>query len=150
MYVDGEARFSNEQSLSAGTQTGTGLISTNGYDLGVGRRVGTGKPLYVVAMVKEVLASSGSDDPLAVDLHCDADEAGGSTTFKQRLGVFPAAAPVGSIIVCPIATHLDLERYLFLKYLSTGDGALTGGKVSAFITETPDAYVNYPDNVTVA
>jgi hypothetical protein len=150
MYIDAENRFSNAQSLASGTQTGEGLVSTNTIDLGTERRIGTGKPVYIVAIVTTLLASTGSNDPLAVDLHSDTAEAFDSSTFKQRLGVFPAAAPVGSRIVCAIAPELLNERYIGLKYLSLGDGALTAGAVTAFVTETPDAYAAYPDAVTIS
>lgn len=147
MIFDKEVYFSDPQTVTTGTDTG--LVSEHTYDLGTARDVGNGKPLYVVVVVTTTFTSAGSDDPLAVDLITDGDEALGSPTVLQRLLTLPAVAAAGTKKVGVIAPGHSYERYIGLRYISTGDGALTAGAVKAFLTESPDVYTTYPDAVTI-
>ena len=151
MILDGQAAFSNPQTVTTGTDTG--LKSTNVYDLGLaGREVGPGKPLYVVVEVTTTFTSSGSDDDLAVNLITDDNESMTTPTQVQELAVIPRISAAGAVVVGVIAPKpgVALERYIALQYKSKGDGALTAGAVKAFLTETPDAYKAYAKGYTIS
>jgi hypothetical protein len=145
MILDAQAKFSDPQTVTTGTDTG--LVSEHTLDLGLaGRDIGTGKPLYVVATVTTAFTSAGSDDPLAVKLITDGDAALGSPTVLQTLFTFPAVSAAGTQLVGVIAPGHTYERYIGLQYISTGDGALTAGAVEAYLTETPPPTQAYYDS----
>lgn len=149
MILDAEAALATNQTTT--TSTDTGLVSENTYDLGPdGRDIGNGKPIYVVGVVETTLDSTGDDDPLAVDLITDGDAALGSATVLQRLFTFPAIAPAGTKLVGVIAPGHTYERYLGVRFISTNDSALSAGAVSIYLTESPDEYQAYADNITIS
>jgi len=148
MILDAEAKFSDPQTVTTGTDTG--LVSEHTIDLGVARDIGNGKPLYVVAVVTTAFTSTGSDDPLAVDLITDGDATLGSATVLQRMFTIPAVAAIGSKHYGIIAPGHSYERYLGVRYISTGDGALTAGAVECYIAESPDKAAYYASGFSVA
>lgn len=148
MIFDKEAYFSDPQTVTTGTDTG--LVSEHTYDLGVARDVGNGKPLYVCGVVTTAFTSTGSNDPLDVQLITDGDAALGSATVLQTLFTFPAVAAAGTKKFGVIAPGHTYERYIGLQYISTGDGALTAGAVKCFITDNSDLATAYADNITIS
>ena len=148
MILDAEAALATNQTVTTGTDTG--LVSENTYDLGNARDIGNGKPIYVVCVVETTLDSTGDDDPLAVELITDGDAALGSATVLQRLFTLPAVAPAGTKKVGVIAPGHSYERYLGVQFLSTNDSALSAGAVSVYLTESPDEYQSYADNITIS
>ena len=153
MYIDTENRFSNAQTTTTSTGSGStpGLLSTNIIDLTAATTyLGTGENLYIVAQVTTAFTSSGSNDALDVNLYTDGDVAFGSPTFVQRLGTFPAVAPIGSTIIARIAPDRAMERYIGLYYISQTTDPLTAGAVTAFITHDIDAYRAYAVGGTIS
>lgn len=152
MRVDGLLLFSQAQSVTTGSGSAStpGVVSSNIIDLGAERRIGTGKPLYVVAVCTVAMTSSGSNDALDVNLYSDTDSAFGSPTFRQKLFTFPAVSAIGTKLIAAINPDVLNERYIGLYYLSQTTDALTAGTFTAFITSTPDAYRSYSDAVTIS
>jgi hypothetical protein len=148
MIMDALLVLADPQTVTTGTDTG--LVSEHTIDLDDIRDIGNGKPLYVVGIVTTAFTSAGSDDPLAVDLITDGDAALGSATVLQRLFTFPAIAAAGTKMTGVIAPGHTYERYLGVRFISTGDGALTAGAVKVFITESPEVAASYASGFNVA
>lgn len=150
MILDAEAALATNQTVTTGTDSG--LVSENTYDLGVaGRDIGNGKPLYVVAVVETEFDSAGDNETLIVDLITDGDAALGSPTKLQELFILPAVAPAGTKRVAMISPGHTYERYVGVRFTTGGDNtALTAGAVSVYLTESPDEYKSYADNITIS
>lgn len=137
MIVDAALLFSNEQAVTAAA------ASTNYLDQGAASYLGTGKPLYVVIVVDTTISAYA----VTVSLYGDS-----SPTFtpdgSATLGVIPASSAAGTVFVFPVPPDVVKYRYLELYY--TPSTSLSAGAFTAFITDTPQAYTSYPDNVTIS
>lgn len=152
MILDAQGRFSNAQTVTTGSGSGStpGVVSTNLVDLiAAAPYWGNGQPIYIVGLVTTAMTSSGSNDPLDVNLYSDADPAWGSPTFVRRLFTFPAVSAAGTSRIAVIPPGEALERYLGLYYLSQTSDALTAGAFTVFLTGTPDAWVAPASGYTV-
>ena len=142
MYVDKALLFSDAQAITAAA------ASTDYLDQGAARDLGVGKQLYVVIICDVAMTDSGSDSTLTVALYGDT-----TTTFtpdgSQTLVTIPALTAIGTRFVIPIAPEMTKFRYLGLHY-TPNNGNLSTGSFTAFITDTPQLQVNYPDNVTIS
>lgn len=149
MILDLENRFSDKQDVTTGSDTG--INSTNVIDLGIaGRNIGIGKQLWMVALVTTAFTDSGSNSNLRVDLVTDDNASLSSPTVLQKLGVFPVTAPAGSIIAQPIGSFSNVERYICARYtVDNGNGALSAGNVSCFLTDNIDAFTAYANNYKI-
>lgn len=153
MIIDAHLRFSNAQTTTTGTGSGSapGVRSTNIIDLiAAASRPGTGENLYVVAQVTTALASSGSNDAMDVNLYTDADEAFGSPTLVQKIGTFAAVSAIGTRIIARLYPHLAFERYGGLYYVSQTTDAFSAGAITSFITHDIDAFLAYADAITIS
>lgn len=124
--------------------------STNQLDLGAIRDLGIGaRPLYVVAQITTQLADSGNNSNCTVYLRTDSDVAMGSPTNTQTIGVFATNAPVGTRLTQMIQPGNANERYIDL-YFSMGNGDLSAGAVTAWVTDSPQFDRYYANNYTIS
>jgi len=155
MIIDTQNRFSNAQSITTGSDSGStpGVRSTNIIDLGPGaeRRIGTGRTLHVVVLVTTTLASSGSNDYMEVSLYSDSDPAWGSPIYRQQLVRLPAVSPAGTLLIGTIRPGMLTEQYIGLYYLSQAD-VFSGAGITAFLVDQDgiDAWTTYACNYTIS
>lgn len=152
MYVDAENRFSNAQTVTTGSGSGSapGVVSTNILNLGTERRPGTGQPVYIVVIVTTALESSGSNDAMDINLYSDSDSAWGSATFRQRVGTLPAVSAAGTVIIGTINPGILNEQYIGLYYISQTSDAFTAAGITSFLALDVDAWVAYAKGYTIA
>lgn len=152
MIVDNQLYFSEEQSITTGSGSGSapGVRSTNVVFLSEERRIGNGEELFLVVLCTLAMTSSGSNDALDVNLYADTAEGFGSATLVAKVGTFPQVSAAGTRLVYRIPPDALTKTYLGLYYISQTSDALTQGKFTAFITKDVDAYAAYPDAVTIA
>jgi len=143
MIHDALARFSNSQAVTASA------ASTDIMDLGEERRIGTGKPVYLVVQTTVVMADSGSDSTVTATLESDSAEAFSSATTVLTLPVFAAETAAGTRRMLAIPPDVLTERYIRVYY-TVANGNLTTGSFDAFLTESVDAIQTYADNVTIS
>jgi hypothetical protein len=143
MYMDAQLLFSDAQAVTAAA------ASTNLVDLvATERRIGTGKPLYIVIGVDVAMTDSGSDSTIAVTLESDTTAAFASATNRQTLGTFAATSAIGTTIIAVVAPEILTERFIRLYY-TPANGDLTTGSFTAFMTTEIQAFTGYPDGFTI-
>lgn len=152
MYVDAENRFSNAQSITTGSGSGSapGVVSTNILNLGAERRPGTGEPVYIVVIVTTTLASSGSNDAMDVNLYSDSDSAWGSATFRQRVCTLDAVAAAGTVAIGVIRPGILNEQYIGLYYISQTSDAFSAAGITSFLALDVDAWVAYAKGYAIS
>jgi len=143
-YVDAQLLFSSEQAVTSTA------ASTNSVNLGAVRDIGTGEDLYVVCLLDEAMADSGSDSTVAVSLEGDS-----TTTFTpdgaQALFSFAAVSPKGTVKIAkldPGSAPLQFQ-YIQLKY-TVANGDLSAGKFTAFLTNNIDKYTYFADGFKIS
>jgi len=135
MYIDKNLRFSSSQALSGAS----GTASTDLLDLGADRDLtALGRPLYVVVVVE---ASGGTSPTLQVALQTDDNSSFSSATAIYTGPALAQATNRAQIIPMP---H-ENERYLRLSY--TQGGSNPTATVSAFITDSPQAWQATADGI---
>ena len=135
MLIDKLLRFSASQSLAGAS----GTASTDILDLGADRDMtALGRPLYVVVVLE---ASGGTSPTLQVIVQTD-DNSGFSSAVALHTG--PALAQASNRVQIIPIPHTN-ERYLRLTY--TQDGTSPTATVSAFITDSPQAWVATADGI---
>ena len=135
MYIDKNLRFSSSQALSGAS----GTASTDLLDLGADRDLtALGRPLYVVVVVE---ASGGTSPTLQVILQTDDNSSFSSATAIYTGPALAQATNRAQIIPMP---H-ENERYLRLTY--TQGGTSPTATVSAFITDSPQAWQATTDGI---
>lgn len=135
MLIDKLLRFSASQSLAGAS----GTASTDILDLGADRDMtALGRPLYVVVVLE---ASGGTSPTLQVIVQTD-DNSGFSSAVALHTG--PALAQASNRVQIIPIPHTN-ERYLRLTY-TQGGGSPTA-TVSAFITDSPQAWVATADGI---
>ena len=146
MLLDSQLQFSAAQAVTAAAGS-TNTIDTN---VAGGRDLGTGEPLYIVASVITTLTDGGSNAGTVVALEGDS-----TTTFTpdgtENLFTFAQAAVAGTIKIArlqPGSAPLAY-RYLRLKFTPT-TADLTGGTISAWMTNRIDKWKAYADNITIS
>lgn len=143
MILDEQLLFSDAQAVTATA------VSTNVIDLGIERRIGSGKPLFIVVSVQTALTDVGSDSTVTVTVETDTDDTFPSATVAQTLGTFAALAVAGIAIIAPIQPNLLTENIVRLRYTVAG-GDLSTGSFDAFIVEGTDTFQSYADAVTIS
>ena len=135
MLIDKLLRFSASQSLAGAS----GTASTDILDLGADRDMtALGRPLYVVV----VLEASGGTSPTLQVIAQTADTSGFSSAVALHTGPpLAQASNRGQTIPIP---HTN-ARYLRLSY--TQGGTSPTATVSAFITDSPQAWVATADGI---
>ncbi|MBP6464966.1 MAG: hypothetical protein KA324_13620 [Rubrivivax sp.] len=135
MLIDKLLRFSASQSLASAS----GTASTDILDLGADRDMtALGRPLYVAVVLE---ASGGTSPTLQVIVQAD-DNSGFSSAVALHTG--PALAQASNRVQIIPIPHTN-ERYLRLTY-TQGGGSPTA-TVSAFITDSPQAWVATADGI---
>ena len=135
MLIDKLLRFSASQSLASAS----GTASTDILDLGADRDMtALGRPLYVAVVLE---ASGGTSPTLQVIVQTD-DNSGFSSAVALHTG--PALAQASNRVQIIPIPHTN-ERYLRLTY--TQGGASPTATVSAFITDSPQAWVATADGI---
>jgi hypothetical protein len=135
MLIDKLLRFSASQSLASAS----GTASTDILDLGADRDMtALGRPLYVAVVLE---ASGGTSPTLQVIVQTD-DNSGFSSAVALHTG--PALAQASNRVQIIPIPHTN-ERYLRLTY--TQDGTSPTATVSAFITDSPQAWVATADGI---
>lgn len=143
MYVDAQNLFSDAQAVTAAA------ASTNIVDLGVARDLGTGQDVYLVVSCDVAMTDSGSDSTLAVILESDNDVAFGSVDTSQSIGTFAAVSAAGTRLIAKLAPGTINSRYIRVYY-TPGNGNLSAGSFTAFLTTDIDKYVAYANNYTIS
>lgn len=145
MIIDKLAAFADGQTVTGGTTT----QATDVVDLGAtGRKIGNGRPLYLVVVV---LSKSNGDgaDTFRFDLIDDDDISNGVMQSPRVVASTPtitgvANIAVGQKFVIPVPPGVALQRYVSAGYSVTADAVLT---VDAFLTDDPTyAHDAYPDS----
>lgn len=135
MYIDKTLRFSASQALSGAS----GTASTDVIDLGGDRDItALGNPVYLVVVVE---ASGGTSPTLQVVLQTDDNSSFSSPTAIYTGPALAQATNRAQVIPFP---HTN-ERYLRVAY--TQGGTSPTATVSAFITDSPQAWVATPDGI---
>ena len=140
MLIDKLLRFSASQSLASASGTASTDILDLGADhLGADRDMtALGRPLYVAVVLE---ASGGTSPTLQVIVQTD-DNSGFSSAVALHTG--PALAQASNRVQIIPIPHTN-ERYLRLTY--TQDGTSPTATVSAFITDSPQAWVATADGI---
>lgn len=139
MILDADLQFSAAQDVATAS-----AASTNVIDLGAIRNIAIGKPVYLIVSVTTALTNTGS---CTVKLETDNDEAFGSATNAQAVGVFTTSA-LGTQLIVPIYPHNISERYMRVYY--TKSGTIDAGNVDAFLSEQYEKVPHYADAVTIS
>ena len=144
MYVDAQTLFSDAQAITAAA------ASTNLIDLGAANvNLGTGRDVYLVAVVDVAFTDSGSDSTLTVALEMDTAAAFSSATTAQTIGTFGALSAIGARLIAKLQPEAITERFIRLQY-TPNNGNLTTGSLTAFLTEDIQAFTAFPDGFTIS
>ncbi len=141
MYVDASLRFCSAQAL------GTTADSTNIIDQNIALRdAGTGRPLFVVAVVTTAMTNTGT-----VTVALQGDSTDTITPDATRdLFVIPAASAIGDIFIAPLHPRGNVEQYRYMNLKFTENGTVDLGNVTAFLTEDAQAWVAKAKNYTIS
>lgn len=127
--------------INATVTGGTTVASVDYADLGAAtpnRKLGQGRPLFLVIVVKNNTGGDGADT-MQFSLQSDDNTSfsSPSTVATSALITGVANLPAGSRVVIPIPPGVPVERYIRVGYAVTATAVLT---VDAFLTdqETPD------------
>ena len=142
MYVDNELLISDAQSVA-----GNGNFeSTDAIDLETARDVGTGCPLYMVAVLGGV-----PDQDIEVKLTSDDDGAGTGLVEHASIGSFASGAPAGTTLCAAIPSTdgslNEMKQFMRARFSTTA--VLTATPIDVFFTTTPQKYKAYPKGYTI-
>lgn len=144
MIREHHSTFSLDQAIT------NNAASTNQLDLRAIRNASNGaRPLYLVVQVTTAMTDSGNNSNCTVYFRTDEFAALNAATNAQTIGVFATNAAVGTRLVQIIQPANMNERYCDLYY-SMGNGDLSTGAVTAFITPDPQLWTGYANNYTVS
>lgn len=146
MIIDKLGSFDDGSTVTGGSTT----ASADYLDLGVsvpGRKLGVGRPLWLVIAVTGVAGGDGTDT-FTFTLQTDDNTSFSSpTTLATSVTITGVAnIPAGTRIVIPVPQNAVFERYVRVGYAVTADAVLT---VDSFLTdqELPD-HTAYRDGTT--
>lgn len=141
MYMEGEARFSNAQALTASA------VGTNTIDLVTARSIGNGMPLSVVFVVKVAADQTSGNEDYTFDVEIATNAA--QSTGRQLLGrrVFESGTPTAPAqdadllvagfqftIPIPVVSLDEAAQYLGVRYTLAGTTPTI--TVTSFLTPT--------------
>ncbi len=145
MILDAQLFFDN------GVQHLTTGASTDYVDLGSVRDLGAGEPLYCVAIVTTAFTDAGSNSTMALTLESDDNSSFTSPALARvSMGSFAAVSAIGSRLIKRISPEDITQRYMRAYYTIDGNGDLSTGKFSVFLTHNIQAYTSYADNITIS
>lgn len=137
MILDYNLMLSEGQDLT-GISSGANADSTNVIDFGRATPgMGVGTPVYLIVRPEADLASSGSAT-LQVSLKDSADNSSWATVIQTPTLDYSDISQGDDILTQPLP-H-GIRRYVKLNY-AVGTAALTTGAVNAFLTLTPEAFL---------
>ena len=149
MFLDANLEFAD--AVSVGTPNSTVVNVGDVVDLGAGRDIGAGHPVYLVIQVDTAIVSGGA---ATVRFKLSSDSGATlSVDATQTEHITSETLPVATLIagyslVIPLpAESPAYERYLGFQVQETAGQALNGGAVNAFLTLDPRMYRGYPDAV---
>jgi hypothetical protein len=143
MFLDAHNLYSDEQAVTAAA------ASTNLIDHGQARKMGTGKPLYIVLVVDVAMTDAGSDSTVAVTLETDDNESFTSATSVQTLFTIPATSAIGTRLVASVDPGILNEQYSRLYYTPANGNLTTGSFTAAIVTNIEDI-THYPKGYTIS
>lgn len=160
MILDERTELADATALNtgaAGTYNVGDVIDTHVGSLNTTLNQGNGQPLYLVISVDTAIVLGSSTGTIQYKLVSDADNNPPSTTtstvhytssaFATATTASDAAyTTAGSTPVIVALPHGSYERYLGLQQV-TGTTAISAGKINAFLTLDPAAWVATADNV---
>lgn len=109
------------------------------------KNIGGGEPIYLVIQIDTTLVGATSTSEFKLVSDSTADLAT-SPTLHYTSGALPVATTVAGYQVCvvPLPSQATYERYLGVTVTSAVANT-TAGKVNAFLTLTPPAWLALPD-----
>lgn len=132
MYIDKELLMSSEQAISASGDN----LSTYSINLGAARNIAKGRPLYVVVVVDELFAGTGTTMQVKVISATNAALTAGVKTLVETAAIAKASLTAGRVPIVialpPLPESGGAQQYLGLNF-STDNTFETTGKVTAFI-----------------
>ena len=144
MILDNLNKYSDAQAVTVTA------VSSNVVDHGQGARdLGTGENLYLHVNVDTAMTSAGGTETVTVTMETDDNEAFGSATVAQTIGVFAAASAAGARLIARLQPLAINERFTRLRY-TVANGPLTAGAFSAYLVHGVDAGAHKPDNITIS
>lgn len=117
--------------------------SSSVIPLSVFRDIGRGNPVKLECLVLEAFTDGSSDSTVTVTLEQDDDEAFGTVTTAQTIGVFGALSAVGTKLEALIQPGAVTKKFIRLKY-TVANGNLTTGKIFSAIVDSHNQGNNYP------
>ena len=134
MITDAQAKFSDAQAITTGTQ-----VSTNAYDMGTARDIGRGRQLRVFANVGAAFASGTS---LTVNVIQSANSDLSSPTVISAGATIAEAALTAGKSLLDVVMPTTSQRYLGLQFVSVGTH--TAGTVNGGIVMDSDSNTTFP------
>lgn len=145
MLVDQQNVFSDQQAITATA------VSTNAFDLGVVRNIGSGEELYLVFLVTQAFTSGGGTETVTASLQTDTTSAFGSPVTIRTFDTLAAATPINTTriyLLEPFTPAGLFKRWIRLNY-TVANGPLTAGKITAFLAHDPSVWTPYAVGYTV-
>lgn len=145
MIHDAQLLFSDAQAITSAAG------STNTIDLtAAGRDIGTGRTMYIVAIVDVAFTDGSSDSTLTVALEGDS-----TTTITpdatRDLFTFPALSAIGTTKIAALNPGGGPEAYQYIRLKYTpNNGDLTTGSITAFLTDNIQKWTALADNITIS
>jgi hypothetical protein len=152
MILDSQLIFAWQQAVTASAASiASTTVQPNAQgivDITKGRNIGVGTDkLYLVVVCTADMTDAGSDSTITPTLRTSATQASaaltGTINTLTSLPAFPALSKAGTMSI----TTLDPAAYLeYLDvYFTAGNGNLTTGSFSAFITTNIDQQTYYAE-----
>lgn len=141
MLLDAQNQFAKDQVVTATA------ASTNVIDLGIGRSLGSGEPLYLVVDVTESMTDASSNSTVTPSLRTDDNAAMSSATVIRTLETIPALTAAGYRRIYAIEPR-TLERYIDINW-TVANGDLSTGKFSAYLVQGVQDVANYASGYSV-
>lgn len=154
MIIDDRTEFADATALNtgaAGTYNVGDVVDLQGQAIGTAnltRDLGSHDPVYLVVRVATT-ATSGGAATLQVRLVSD-DSATPSTTtatvhYTSAAIALASLTAGATVCVTPLPSG-SYERYMGIQQI-TGTAAFTAGAIDAFLTDDPNLWRAYADNV---
>lgn len=156
MLLDAQNLFSDAQAVT------TDAVGTNVIDLGVDRAIGNGEPMCVLFTVDVAADQTTGDEDYTFDVEYASDAA--QTTARKLIGrrVFESGTPTAPaedadllvagfqfVIVIPPTTLSESERYIGIRYDTTGTTPTITMTAALVPLSVVNAQASYPNGYTI-
>jgi hypothetical protein len=153
MIIDLLTSLSSEQVVTATAPTEDHMNIAGAGHIGaaadINRALGTGRPLYVAVVLRDVAGVIAADTSIQFDLQTDEDDAFGSPTTVVSSRTLTGDTEIfsGQKLVLSIPPGVVLESFLRGNYtVVVGTGGSPSVTVDAFITDDQTFdHTTYPD-----